>query len=216
MTWKKLQRLLACLLAVLLLSQVGAFSPAVFAADASGYTLQDGTAIIPEGASEEKVNQILTRTLVAGFDEMSKEDQNTLLSTCKWQYYCKGETLLTQKTKYAWGSVGGFKVKEKHSTYEFLALSDAKTECKAYSVRLTTATDKTVQFTKEAMLDSSITLKEGVSVKLPYNEDGTLNADALRAAILQQVVSEDTTPALTTENTEIKYYASSALVDYKE
>ena len=83
MTWKKLQRLLACLLAVLLLSQVGAFSPAVFAADASGYTLQDGTAIIPEGASEEKVNQILTRTLVAGFDEMSKEDQNTLLSTCK-------------------------------------------------------------------------------------------------------------------------------------
>lgn len=62
MTGKKLQRLLACLLAVLLLSQVGAFSPAVFAADDSGYTLHDGTAIIPEGASEEKVNQILTRT----------------------------------------------------------------------------------------------------------------------------------------------------------
>lgn len=113
MTWKKLQRLLACLLAVLLLSQVGAFSPAVLAADSSGYTLHDGTAIIPEGASEEKVNQILTRTLVAGFDEMSKEDQNTLLSTCKWEYYCQGETFLTHKTKDAWGSVGGFKVKEK-------------------------------------------------------------------------------------------------------
>lgn len=205
MTGKKLQRLLACLLAVLLLSQVGAFSPAVFAADASGYTLQDGTAIIPEGASEEKVNQILTRTLVAGFDEMSKEDQNTLLSTCKWEYYCQGETPLTHKTKDAWGSVGGFKVKEKHSTYDFLALSDAKTECKAYSVRLTTATDKTVQFTKAAMLDSSITLKEGVTVTLPYTDATTVDYDALRAAILQQVVSEDTTPALTTENTEIKY-----------
>lgn len=213
MTWKKLQRLLACLLAVLLLSQVGAFSPAVFAADASGYTLQDGTAIIPEGASEEKVNQILTRTLVAGFDEMSKEDQNTLLSTCKWEYYCKGETPLTHKTKDAWGSVGGFKVKEGISTYHFLALSDAKTECKAYSVRLTTATDKTVQFTKAAMLDSSITLKEGVSVKLPYNEDGTLNADVLRAAILQQVVDEGTTPSLTTENTEIKYKYAVSWVD---
>lgn len=33
----------------------------------------------------------------------------------------------------------------------------------------------------------------------------TVDYDALRAAILQQVVSEDTTPALTTENTEIKY-----------
>lgn len=205
MTGKKLQRLLACLLAVLLLSQVGAFSPAVFAADASCYTLQDGTAIIPEGAPEEKVNQILTRTLVAGFDEMSKEDQDTLLSTCKWEYYCKGETPLTHKTKDAWGSVGGFKVKEKLSTYDFLALSDAKTECKAYSVRLTTATDKTVQFTKAAMLDSSITLKEGVTIALPYTDATTVDYDALRAAILQQVVSEDTTPALTTENTEIKY-----------
>lgn len=213
MTWKKLQRLLACLLAVLLLSQVGAFSPAVFAADASGYTLQDGTAIIPEGASEEKVNQILTRTLVAGFDEMSKEDQNTLLSTCKWEYYCQGETPLTHKTKDAWVSVGGFKVKEGISTYHFLALSDAKTECKAYSVRLTTATDKTVQFTKAAMLDSSITLKEGVTVTLPYTDATTVDYDALRAAILQQVVSEDTTPALTTENTEIKYKFTVGLTD---
>lgn len=213
MTWKKLQRLLACLLAVLLLSQVGAFSPAVFAADASGYTLQDGTAIIPEGASEEKVNQILTRTLVAGFDEMSKEDQNTLLSTCKWEYYCKGETPLTHKTKDAWGSVGGFKVKEKLSTYDFLALSDAKTECKAYSVRLTTATDKTVQFTKAAMLDSSITLKEGVTVTLPYTDATTVDYDALRAAILQQVVDEGTTPSLTTENTEIKYKFTFGLTD---
>ena len=210
MTGKKLQRLLACLLAVLLLSQVGAFSPAVFAADDSGYTLHDGTAIIPEGASEEKVNQILTRTLVAGFDEMSKEDQNTLLSTCKWEYYCKGETPLTHKTKDAWVSVGGFKIKEGISTYHFLALSDAKTECKAYSVRLTTATDKTVQFTKAAMRDSSITLKQDASVKLPYKEDGTLDFDALRAAILQQVVDEGTTPSLTTENTEIKYYATAS------
>lgn len=205
MTWKKLQRLLACLLAVLLLSQVGAFSPAVFAADASGYTLQDGTAIIPEGASEEKVNRILTRTLVAGFDEMSKEDQNTLLSTCKWEYYCKGETPLTHKPKDAWVSVGGFKLKEGISTYHFLALSDAKTECKAYSVRLTTATDKTVQFTKAAMLDSSITLKQGATIALPYTDATTVDYDALRAAILQQVVDEGTTPSLTTENTEIKY-----------
>ena len=53
MTGKKLQRVLACLLAVLLLSQVGAFSPAVFAADSSGYTLHDGTAVIPAGTSKD-------------------------------------------------------------------------------------------------------------------------------------------------------------------
>ena len=48
MTGKKLQRLLARLLAARLLSQGGAFSPAGFAADDSGDTLHDGTAIIPE------------------------------------------------------------------------------------------------------------------------------------------------------------------------
>lgn len=210
MTGKKLQRVLACLLAVLLLSQVGAFSPAVFAADSSGYTLQDGTAIIPEGASEEKVNQILTRTLVAGFDEMSKEDQNTLLSTCKWEYYCKSKTSRWHKTKDAWVSVGGFNVKEGIYTYDFLALSDAKTECKAYSVRLTTATDKTVQFTKAAMLDSSITLKEGVTVTLPYNADASINFDALRERIFDQVV-ESTTPDLTVNDVTIEYYAASTI-----
>lgn len=196
MTGKKLQRVLACLLAVLLLSQVGAFSTV--------------RRLSRRERPKKKVNQILTRTLVAGFDEMSKEDQYTLLSTCKWEYYCKGETPLTHKTKDAWVSVGGFKIKEGISTYHFLALSDAKTECKAYSVRLTTATDKTVQFTKAAMRDSSITLKQDASVKLPYKEDGTLDFDALRAAILQQVVDEGTTPSLTTENTEIKYYATSS------
>lgn len=207
MTWKKLQRLLACLLAVLLLSQVGAFSPAVFAADASGYTLQDGTAIIPEGASEEKVNQILTRTLVAGFDEMSKEDQNTLLSTCKWEYYCKSKASRWHEAKDAWGSVGGFKVREGISTYDFLALSDAKTECKAYSVRLTTAKDKTVQFTKAAMLDSSITLKDGVSVALPYTDDAKVDYDALRAAIFDQVV-QSATPELTVSDVTMEYHAT--------
>lgn len=207
MTGKKLQRVLACLLAVLLLSQVGAFSPAVFAADASGYTLQDGTAIIPEGASEEKVNQILTRTLVAGFDEMSKEDQNTLLSTCKWEYYCKSKASRWHEAKDAWGSVGGFNFKEGIYTYDFLALSDAKTECKAYSVRLTTATDKTVQFTKAAMLDSSITLKEGVTVTLPYNADVSINFDALRERIFDQVV-ESTTPDMTVNDVTIEYYAT--------
>ena len=67
MTWKKLQRLLACLLVVLLLSQVGAFLPAARAA--GGYTLQNGSAIIKPGMSDAEVNRALTRALVVGFDQ---------------------------------------------------------------------------------------------------------------------------------------------------
>ena len=73
MTGKKLQRLLACLLAVLLLSQVGAFLPAARAA--GGYSLQNGTAIIKSGMSDAEVNRALTRALVVGFDQMSEADQ---------------------------------------------------------------------------------------------------------------------------------------------
>lgn len=57
---------------------------------------------------------------------------------------------------------------------------------------------------------SNIVLKPDQQVALPYTDATTVDFDALRAAILKQVVSEDTTPALTTENTEIKYYATSS------
>ena len=68
-------------------------------------------------------------------------------------------------------------------------------------------TQAAVTLTKAEKLSSSITLKQGTSVKLPYNEDGTLNADALRAAIFAQVV-ENTTPELTVSDVTIEYYAT--------
>ena len=75
MTGKKLQRVLACLLAVLLLSQVGAFSPAVFAADDIDYTLQNGTAIIKSTMTTDEVNHALTRALVKGFDRRARKSR---------------------------------------------------------------------------------------------------------------------------------------------
>ena len=205
MTGKKLQRVLACLLAVLLLSQVGAFSPAVLAADSSGYTLHDGTAVIPAGTSAGDVNRILAAALIEGFGQMTADEQKAILDT-GFEYQCHFMKGSAPSFNSYWGSVaGGQTKKEGLITYVCPALADNKDG--DYKVRLTGTTAK-VTLTKAEKLSSSITLKEGVSVKLPYNEDGTLNADALRAAILQQVVDEGTTPSLTAENTEIKYYAT--------
>lgn len=211
MTGKKLQRLLACLLAVLLLSQVGAFSPAVFAADDIDYTLHDGTAVIPAGTSADDVNRILAAALVDGFDQMTADEQQAILDK-GFEYYCTGTYGNTGlNTHDAWGSIGGFTSTHKPVfvtyTYDHPALAANKDG--DYKVRLAGTTAE-VTLTKAEKLSSSITLKEGVSVKLPYKEDGTLDFDALRAAILQQVVDEGTTPSLTTENTEIKYYATSS------
>lgn len=207
MTGKKLQRVLACLLAVLLLSQVGAFSPVVFAADASGYTLQDGTAIIKSTMTTDEVNHALTRALVVGFDQMSEADQNALLDSLQWEYKCegKGKGLFgVSVTRTDWGSINGFTSADKRTNYTHPALADNKDG--DYKVRLAGTTAE-VTLTKAEKLSSSIALKEGVSIALPYNEDGTLNADALRAAIFAQVV-ENTIPELTVSNVTIEYYAT--------
>lgn len=208
MTGKKLQRLLACLLAVLLLSQVGAFSPAVFAADSSGYTLHDGTAVIPAETSAGDVNRILAAALVDGFDQMTAEERQAILDK-GFEYYCTGTYGNTGlNTHDAWGSIGGFTSTHKPVfvtyTYTHPALADNKDG--DYKVRLAGTTAE-VTLTKAEKLSSSITLKEGVSVKLPYNEDGTLNADALRAAIFAQVV-ENTAPDLKVNDVTIEYYAT--------
>lgn len=105
MTGKKLQRLLACLLAVLLLSQVGAFLPAARAA--GGYSLQNGTAIIKPGMSDGEVNRALMRALVVGFDQMSEADQNALLDSLTWEYKCEGKSKMGFSNT-DWGSIGGF------------------------------------------------------------------------------------------------------------
>lgn len=211
MTGKKLQRVLACLLAVLLLSQVGAFSPAVFAADDIDYTLHDGTAVIPAGTSADDVNRILAAALVDGFDQMTADEQQAILDK-GFEYYCTGTYGNTGlNTHDAWGSIGGFTSTHKpvFVTYTYTHPALAANKDGDYKVRLAGTTAE-VTLTKAKKLSSSITLKEGVSVKLPYKEDGTLDFDALRAAILQQVVDEGATPSLTTENTEIKYYATSS------
>ena len=208
MTGKKLQRLLACLLAVLLLSQVGAFSPAVFAADDIDYTLQDGTAIIKSTMTTDEVNHALTRALVKDFDQKSEDTQAKLLDDLKWEYKCEGESKTGAIKNTAWGTVDGFTSTKKVLWTDYTCTHPALkyNSDGTYQVRVAGTTAE-VTLTKAKKLSSSITLKQGASVKLPYNEDGTLDADALRKAIFAQVV-EDTTPELTVNDVTIEYYAT--------
>ena len=219
MTGKKLQRLLACLLAVLLLSQVGAFSPAARAAD--GYSLQNGSAIIKPGMSDAEVNRALTRALVVGFDQMSEADQNVLLDSLQWEYYCEGKDTKTGLIKHSdWGKIGGFESETsvgkswyKVTTY-YKHPALAENSDGNYNVRVQ-GTQAAVTLTKAEKLDSSISLRSSVQVKMPYTDAGALDFDALRARIFEQVVASST-PKLTVNDVHIEYYAKSELVSHKE
>lgn len=219
MTWKKLQRLLACLLAVLLLSQVGAFLPAARAA--GEYSLQNGSAIIKPTMTTDEVNHALTRALVVGFDQMSEADQNALLDSLTWEYKCEGKDKKTGLVKHSdWGSIGGFESETsigkgwyKITTYyEHPALKDNSDG--NYQVRVR-GTNAAVTLTKAEKLDSSISLRSGVQVKMPYTDAGALDFNALRARIFEQVVASST-PKLTVNDVHFEYYAKSELVSHKE
>lgn len=219
MTGKKLQRLLACLLAVLLLSQVCAFLPAARAA--GGYTLQNGSAIIKPGMSDGEVNRALTRALVVGFDQMSAADQNVLLDSLQWEYYCEGKDTKTGLIKHSdWGKIGGFESETsvgkswyKVTTY-YKHPALAENSDGNYNVRVQ-GTQAAVTLTKAEKLDSSISLRSSVQVKMPYTDAGALDFDALRARIFEQVVASST-PNLTVNDVTIEYYAKSAVFKYED
>lgn len=218
MTGKKLQRLLACLLAVLLLSQVGAFLPAARAA--GGYSLQNGTAIIKSGMSDAEVNRALTRALVVGFDQMSEADQNALLGSLTWEYYTnavrKDIGFESKSDKMYWDSIGGGRtVKEgKYVKIKYTCPALAKNDDGNYQVRVR-GTNAAVTLTKVEKLDSSISLRSGVQVKMPYTDAGALDFNALRARIFEQVVASST-PNLTVNDVTIEYYAKSAVFKYED
>lgn len=161
--------------------------------------LQNGAAVIPANATEKEVKDLLCEALVTNADQVNAQ-------SLEWEYYCTGKNGLL--TNDAWGSVNGFTSEKKvvfvTTTYTHPALAD--NEDGNYRVRLKGTTAE-VTLTKAAKLSSSITLNEGCSVALPYNEDATVNYDALRESIFSAVVAS-TTPELTVADVTIEYYAT--------
>lgn len=159
--------------------------------------LQNGTAVIPEGSDKAAVNEILSKALIANYDQVGTQE---------WEYYCTGKNGLL--TNDAWGSIDGFTSEKKvvfvPTTFTHPAL--ANNEDGTYQVRLA-GTEAEVTLTKAAKLSSSITLNEGVTVTLPYNEDLTVNYDAMRTAIFNTVVAS-TTPEMSVSDVVIEYYAT--------
>lgn len=178
---KTFSRMLAALLAVLLLTQTLCIT--AFAENPVEEVL------IPQGSD---ANAILTDRLLPDATE-----------TQSWEYYCTGKSGLL--TKEAWGSVDGFTVTEGKyikTTYTFPAL--AANDDGQYQVRVV-GTTKEYTIDKKAKLTSGIELNTSASVALVYGEDGTLDAAATEDAIVKAVVKsvKPADAALTVE-----YYAT--------
>lgn len=174
-------------------------------ASADEIALKDGTASFPDDCTLEQANAILSRVLIENYD--SENDYSSL----SWEYYCEGKASLSGKTNMAWGSIEGFKIQSGITRYTHPALWDNADG--TYSVRLA-GTTETVNFTKIAKLNSGIALVENPTLKLFYNDDGSVNYDEVRAMVLEQIAS--TTPeGLTADDLHVTYYAASSLTGLK-
>lgn len=192
-----LKRFLASLLAVLMLASVTGVSPAVFAEDV-GYekpTLQSGEAVVFSNADEATVKQVLAKALIANYDKCDPSTRDNL----DWQYYCKSEKYMgSYETE--WVSVNG-----SGSTLTRKYKSLAENSNGTYDVRLK-GTETQVQFTKLEPKQSSIALTDYENgIKVPYNNDGSINYAQLKERILDKVV---TNPETAKSNIIIEYMAA--------
>lgn len=174
-------------------------------ASADEIALKDGAAIIKTSDLNE-VKAILAKALIANYDP--EKDYSEL----EWEYECKGTGVFGKLSNTDWGSIAGFTSTKLRVNYTHPALWDNADG--TYRVRLAGNTDVVVGFTKATKLNSGIALVENPTLKLFYNDDGSVNYDEVRAMVLEQIAS--TTPeGLTADDLHVTYYAASSLTGLK-
>lgn len=188
-THKNTTRILAVLLAVLLLGQLAAFQIPVFAADAVP-DVHNGAAYIPDDAD---VNDLLSQTLLSNYNDVGRQE---------WEY--KAASALSDSA-VKWVPVTGTTVRS-DSVLSLFSTSypalDSQSPAQDYAVRLkgttevytftklaqpaadTETPDDTPAQTPDDTPDAPETAGETYQVNIPYTADGAIDFAALRTAIV--------------------------------
>lgn len=188
-THKNTTRILAVLLAVLLLGQLAAFQIPAFAADAVP-DVHNGAAYIPDGAD---VNDLLSQTLLSNYNDVGCQE---------WEY--KAASALSDSA-VKWVPVTGTTVRS-DSVLSLFSTSypalDSQSPAQDYAVRLkgttevytftklaqpaadTETPDDTPAQTPDDTPDAPETAGETYQVNIPYTADSAIDFAALRAAIV--------------------------------
>ena len=208
-----LKRYLASLLAVLMLISVAGVSPAAFADETTPPQLVETSATNPKEVlikstyTNEQVLNALAAALFTNADQVNAQSQSW---TYKWAVKGKYTVLNipaetkeareatvsvlgeTQTEQYCYYKASTPLVKDKYAdaTYTYPALKDQADG--SYTLYLN---GQTVYIKKVAKLTSSVSVaNSSIDVALPYNADGSVNADQLHKLIFD-AAGVTTTPA---------------------
>lgn len=205
-----LKRFLASLLAVLMLASVTGVSPAVFAEETyeqPQFVSERTKVLLTDKMTDTEVKNTLGERLVTNW---GKVDQNAIEWT--YNYSVKGtytnvfgneaETVTSREDKVSINGETKYDTYIKRTaTYVYPALKDVTDG--DYTLY---ANGQAINITKVDRLDSSIELNDNVSVKLAYNEDGTIDYDNINEVVFKAAV-KSSDPELTFNDVNITYEA---------
>lgn len=119
------------------------------------------------------------------------------------QYYASATNMGI--TTHAWVDLNGGKA----NLVDYQAISEGTQKIKIFYNGNDTyyGAKEEVNITVKDRTPSDITVNEGQTIKLAYNDDATVNYDKVREDIFNKVV-ESSTPDLTVDDVTIQYYAS--------
>lgn len=173
--------------------------------------LQNGTAVIPQGADIETAKKAIAKALVVNAD---KVDTKSL----EWEYECEGKDKTKLQKNTAFGSLEGFtstttkKILWNTVTTEYNHPAFLENGEGDFKFRLK-GSDEVVTLHRAYKYESSFVLKDApYEVSMAFNEDQSYDFDATARAIYDAVIAETNPAGLTYDDVSMEYNAGTDII----
>lgn len=173
--------------------------------------LQNGTAVIPQGADIETAKAAIAKALVVNADEVDVKNLD-------WEYECEGKDKTKLQKNTAFGSLEGFTstttkkilwntVTTEYNHPEFLENGEGD-----FKFRLK-GSDEVVTLHRAYKYESSFVLKDApYEVSMAFNADQSYDFDATARAIYDAVISKTNPAGLTYDDVAMEYNAGTDII----
>lgn len=173
--------------------------------------LQNGTAVIPQGADIETAKKAIAKALVVNADEVD-------VKKLDWEYECEGKDKTKLQKNTAFGSLEGFtstttkKILWNTVTTEYNHPAFLENGEGDFKFRLK-GSDEVVTLHRAYKYESSFVLKDApYEVSMAFNEDQSYDFDATARAIYDAVIAETNPAGLTYDDVSMEYNAGTDII----
>lgn len=173
--------------------------------------LQNGTAVIPQGADIETAKAAIAKALVVNADEVDVKNLD-------WEYECEGKDKTKLQKNTAFGSLEGFtstttkKILWNTVTTEYNHPAFLENGEGDFKFRLK-GSDEVVTLHRAYKYESSFVLKDApYEVSMAFNADQSYDFDATARAIYDAVIAETNPAELTYDDVAMEYNAGTAII----